>query len=140
MIPEAFKRAVRKRDIRGIKSAFFVFLSKDKPNSHEIAEVIDYILKNGIARDELFVPHDGESFPARPSQWDKAHYRTQVGKIENNFSRERLEHIGKLADTLFPAKRHTESSSDETEESPDHTPLYVVAGIALAALLALIFA
>ena len=86
-----------------------------RPSVDKIHESLQYCLDHGINKDELFVPHDGEVFSDNVFDWDEQSYSMQVGKIENNFSRERLAHVTKMADRLFGKENRKKAEFKEQQ-------------------------
>lgn len=141
MVLDTLKDSVRKQDIGEIKSVFFVILSR-RPSPEKINANLNYCFASGIDKNKLFVAHDGESFSDNLKDWDIDYYSKQVGKMRNNFSRERMAQIIKMADYLFGKEnqRKAEAKTQQTskQDKKDNTLVYIVAG-AIAALIAFLF-
>ena len=86
--------------------------------------------------------HDGEIFSDNVKDWNIDYYSKQVGKIRNNFSRERMAQMIKMADYLFAEdnQKRAEAKANQRAKTDknDNTIVYIVAG-AIAALIAFLF-
>lgn len=140
MVTNVLKDSVRKRDISAIKSAIFSALSF-RPSAEQIDEIFKYCFTHGITKEELFVAHDGEVFSENRSDWNEDSYHRQVGKIQNNFSKERVAHIIAMADCLFKEihQRKAEARERLHDDKDSHTSIYVAIGVIAAALIAFLF-
>ena len=69
-------------------------------------------------------------------KWDANYYARQVGKIENNFSKERITLLMKMSDHLFTKKDQKQGKIEHKKK--DNTLIYVAAGT-IAVVIALIF-
>lgn len=141
MVLDTLKDCVRKQDIGGIKSVFFIILSR-RPSPEKINANLNYCFANGIDKNKLFVAHDGEIFSDNVKDWNIDYYSKQVGKIRNNFSRERMAQVIKMADYLFAEdnQKRAEAKANQRAKTNknDNTIVYIVAG-AIAALIAFLF-
>ncbi|MBE9852367.1 hypothetical protein G6W42_07015 [Campylobacter concisus] len=135
MVSNSFKESVKNKNIGEIRSIFFVIFSR-RSSSKDITEYLDYCLSNGINKDSLFVDHDGELLLDDVKKWDANYYARQVGKIENNFSKERITLLMKMSDHLFTKKDQKQGKIEHKKK--DNTLIYVAAGT-IAVVIALIF-
>lgn len=135
MVSNSFKESVKNKNIGEIRSIFFVIFSR-RSSSKDITEYLNYCLSNGINKDSLFVDHDGELLLDDVKKWDANYYARQVGKIENNFSKERITLLMKMSDHLFTKKDQKQGKIEHKKK--DNTLIYVVAGT-IAVVIALIF-
>ncbi len=100
MISDSLKEYVKKQDLKAVRSVFFIILST-RPTPEIINENLSYCLENGIDENLLFMEHDGEIFLENIKDWNIDYYSRQVGKIENNFSKERIGHIMSIIDKII---------------------------------------
>ena len=135
MVSNSFKESVKNKEIGKIRSIFFIIFSK-RSSSKEITEYLDYCLSNGIDRDSLFVDHDGELLLVDVKKWNADYYAKQAGKIENNFSKERIALLMKMSDHLFTKENQKQGKIEHKKK--DNTLIYIVAGT-IAVVIALIF-
>ena len=135
MVSNSFKESVKNKNIGEIRSIFFVIFSR-RSSSKDITEYLNYCLSNGINKDSLFVDHDGELLLDDVKKWDANYYARQVGKIENNFSKERITLLMKMSDHLFTKKDQKQGKIEHKKK--DNTLIYIVAGT-IAVVIALIF-
>jgi len=135
MVSNSFKESVKNKEIGKIRSVFFVIFSR-RSSSKETTEYLDYYLSNSTDKDGLFVDHDGELLLDDVKKWDVNYYARQVGKIENNFSKERVALLMKMSDHLFTKEDQKQGKVEHRKK--DNTKAYVVAGV-IAAVIALLF-
>ncbi len=142
MILDALKNSVKKQDIGEIKSIFFTIFSR-RPTPEKINENLKYCFENGIDKNKLFMAHDGEILDDFVKNWDNDYYSNQVGKLRNNFSKERITHLIKMADFLFgeenKKKAENKANKESMQNKKDNTFIYIAVGT-VAALIALVFA
>ena len=135
MVSNSFKESVKNKYIGEIRSIFFVIFSR-RSSSKDITEYLNYCLSNGINKDSLFVDHDGELLLDDVKKWDANYYARQVGKIENNFSKERITLLMKMSDHLFTKKDQKQGKIEHKKK--DNNLNYVAAGT-IAGVISLIF-
>ncbi|WP_459887665.1 hypothetical protein [Campylobacter concisus] len=127
MISDSLKEYVKKQDLKAIRSVFFIILST-RPTSEIINENLSYCLENGIDENLLFMEHDGEIFLEDVKYWNIDYYSRLVGKIENNFSKERIGYIMKMSDYLFSKNSQTKAENN-VHYRQSNTVLYIVVGV-----------
>lgn len=127
MISDSLKEYVKKQDLKALRSVFFIILST-RPTLEIINENLSYCLENGIDENLLFMEHDGEKFLEDVKDWSIDYYSRQVGKIENNFSKERIGHIMKMSDYLFSKNSQTKIENNVYYRQ-NNTVLYIVISV-----------
>ena len=127
MVVDTLKDCVRNQDIGGIKSVFFIILSR-RPSPEKINANLNYCFANGIDKNKLFVAHDGEIFSDNVKDWNIAYYS--------------MAQVIKMADYLFAEdnQKRAEAKANQRAKTDknDNTIVYIVAG-AIAALIAFLF-
>ncbi|MCD8151278.1 MAG: hypothetical protein LUE92_17390 [Clostridiales bacterium] len=93
------------RDMYDIVGALEGYINADpKFQTNDFDAAVDYVLKNGVTREELFKPFDaGIDFIEDESKWDYEYYSLARVYLKDNFCEKRINHVKAIARKLYPA-------------------------------------
>ena len=108
---DSVKNCIANGDIEGLKYIFKDALDVD-PTFAKYRD--DY---NQVAKAELFQSHQElSSFNGNSSQWDMTYWKTLKKDLLKNFSRERVDHMQKVAQVIYADKISRKSEISESAE------------------------
>lgn len=108
--------AISARDTRRIASALVGYIFVDRTMT-DFLEAVRYTQHQGIPDNELFKEYDSSSRPIDndPSHWNEDYYCTALSGLENNFCRERINHLHKVSEKVY--KRDFEKKSAQKQSA-----------------------
>ena len=101
------RNAVAEHNIEDIRGGLWACIAVDPNMTGKFKESLDYVLTNGISKNELFDNDDGESFSTEPTE---ENFNELGGMIRSNFSKKKIEALCKIGRVLYPPR------SSNTEE------------------------
>lgn len=107
-VSENLKNAVLEHNIEDIRGGLWSCIAVDPNMTGKFKESLEYVRTNGINENELFDNDDGESFNTEPTQ---ENFNELGGMIRSNFSKKKIEALGKIGRVLYPPKK---SNTEET--------------------------
>lgn len=138
MIGVNIQEAVAKRNITNIRSALKGCMNQDVNFSKGIyEEALDYVLNNGISKQELFQVHDEEPFKSQEA-WDKDYLDEVMADLLFNFSEERIAHTKEVGRVLYPVQKkiNQPNGSQSNSSQPNSNQSQKVGGKSYFPLLA----
>ena len=96
-ISPKFKEHVANKDTRAIRISLKNMITYD-PSFNTFDVWLDYTKKNNI---NIFDEHDGKSMENDSSKWNKDYMNTQLVRLVVNFSKERINHLRKVAPHVY---------------------------------------
>lgn len=93
------------RDIFDIIGSLMGYINADPQfKTNDFEQAVRYVLNQGVAKEELFVPFDGEIyFEENPAKWNEEYYSYARVYLKDNFCEKRISHVKAVARKLYPA-------------------------------------
>jgi hypothetical protein len=102
------------KDISGIRRVLSTFITRDQGFQRGFFDQkVDYCKSRGISENELFEEFSGEDLNNDQDAWTVEYFALQKTRIHENFSRERIEHLRKVGQKIFPSAEPSVSSNKE---------------------------
>ena len=142
-VSNRLKDAVSKSDIAVIRDGLWACIPFDPNFTRSFRESWNYCMENGIAEEDIYEAHDRKDLNLEPTG---ENFDLLVGQLRVNFSKERLDKIQKIGETLYPVNEeksesqtsaHVDGKTKPTgrESSPDSEDSgLLLAGIAIGAI------
>ena len=92
------------RDMYDIVGALEGYINADpKFQTNDFSNAINYVLKNGVSRNELFQEFDDSiEFEEDESKWNYEYYSLARVYLKDNFCEKRINHVIAVARKLYP--------------------------------------
>lgn len=119
------------RNIYNIVGALMGYINVDPAfKTDGFEQAIQYVLKQGISKEELFAPFDPNvDFEDDRSKWNKDYYAFARVYLNNNFCEKRIAHVKAIARKLYPLespidqKEGSQIAEKKTQSQQTHTAI-----------------
>jgi hypothetical protein len=106
--------AIRTKDIKTIRNILTTSMVQDPGfNNGVFEDRLRRCLAAGLTESDIFVPFEGTPINHSPDAWTKDYYAEQRTEFRYNFSTERLAHLRKVGQKIYPSEKPRPSSYSE---------------------------
>jgi hypothetical protein len=118
-VNEQLREAIDQRDIPSIRNILTTSMVQDPGFANGVFEGrLRKVLESGISKEEIFEPFTGEEITGNRALWTKDYYAKARTDFRYNFSAERLEHLRRVGQKLYPAAPEEAAKKKYGDELP----------------------
>jgi hypothetical protein len=118
--------AIRTKDVKAIRNILTTSMVQDPGFNNSVFENrLKRCLAAGLTESDIFVLFEGTPINHNQSAWTKDYYAEQRTEFRYNFSTERLAHLRKVGQKIYPsAFNRTSSYSEDAKKNPGGEGVY----------------